>query len=76
MAVLRENLEKIRPSLSEKEIYLLEKRLLSEEPLTLQEIGDHYGVTREAVRQLEQRLVGKIRRAVTAALHEEDIDDE
>lgn len=71
MAVLQDNLEKIRPSLSEKEIYLLEKRLLSDEPLTLQEIGDHYGVTREAVRQLEQRLIGKIRRAVTASLHED-----
>ncbi|MES2964162.1 MAG: RNA polymerase factor sigma-32 [Bdellovibrionota bacterium] len=76
MAVLRDNIEKIRPQLSQKEIYLLENRLLSEEPLTLQEIGDQFGVTREAVRQLEQRLIGKIRRAVTAALHEDGSDDE
>lgn len=76
MAVLRENLEKIRPQLNEKETYLLEKRLLADEPLTLQEIGDHFGVTREAVRQLEQRLIGKIRRAVTASLHVDEPADE
>jgi len=68
MAVLRENLAKIRDSLSEKELYILETRLLADEPLTLQEIGDHFGVTREAVRQLEARLIGKIRAAVTESL--------
>ena len=70
MMVLRENIEKLRPGLSEKEIYLLEKRVLSDEPLTLQEIGDHYGVTREAVRQLEARLILKIKKAFTESLQE------
>lgn len=68
LAVLKENLEKIRGSLSTKETYILETRLLADEPLTLQEIGEHFGVTREAVRQLEARLIGKIRAAVTASL--------
>ena len=40
----------------------------SDEPMTLQEIGEHYGVTREAVRQLESRLIGKIRAAMTGSL--------
>jgi RNA polymerase sigma-32 factor len=66
--VLKENLEKLRPSLSAKETYILEKRILADEPQTLQEIGEHYGVTREAVRQLEARLIGKIRKAVTESL--------
>jgi RNA polymerase sigma-32 factor len=69
--VLKDNLEKLRPSLSAKETYILEKRILADEPQTLQEIGQHYGVTREAVRQLEARLIGKIRKAVTESLHED-----
>jgi RNA polymerase sigma-32 factor len=68
MEVLRENLEKIRSTLSEKETFILENRILADEPLTLQEIGDHYRITREAVRQLEARLIGKIRAAVTSSL--------
>jgi RNA polymerase sigma-32 factor len=42
--------------------------MLSHEPMTLQEIGEHYGVTREAVRQLEARLMGKIRDLVEESL--------
>jgi RNA polymerase sigma-32 factor len=76
MNVLKENLEKIRSSLSLKEIYILENRLLADEPMTLQEIGDHYGVTREAVRQLEVRLIGKIRVAVTNSLGQGTPDDD
>jgi RNA polymerase sigma-32 factor len=68
LAVLKENLAKIRGSLSTKETYILETRLLADEPLTLQEIGEHFGITREAVRQLEARLIGKLRASVTASL--------
>lgn len=75
LEVLRENLAEIRDSLSEKELFVLQNRILSDEPMTLQEIGDHYGTTREAVRQLEARLIGKIRKAVTDDLHYEDHDE-
>jgi RNA polymerase sigma-32 factor len=66
--VLKKNLEHLRPQLNEKELYILEHRMLSHEPMTLQEIGEHYGVTREAVRQLEARLMGKIRDLVEESL--------
>ncbi len=62
--LLKNEIEGIKPSLSERELYLLEHRVLSEEPLTLQDIGESWGVTREAVRQVEARLVGKIKTAV------------
>jgi RNA polymerase sigma-32 factor len=68
--VLRRNLEKIRPQLGEKEVFLLETRVLADEPLTLQEVGDKWGVTREAVRQMEARLIAKIRDAVTSSLNQ------
>ncbi len=61
LARLEEQIEKIRPDLNEREIFILENRMLADEPLTLQQIGDKYGITREAARQLEARLIQKIR---------------
>jgi len=40
---------------------IVEQRILAEEPKTLQELGDEFGITRERVRQLEARLVGRLR---------------
>jgi len=59
--IFSRKLREIRSRLDEKEIELLEKRLLSETPLTLQEIGDKYHITKERVRQIENRLKKKIR---------------
>lgn len=70
LKILNENLDAIRPELSERELFLLESRLLADEPLTLQEVGDKYGITREAVRQLEVRLMDKIKKRVMAGLGE------
>lgn len=62
LSLLNEGIEELRDSLNERERELLEDRLLADEPLTLQEIGEKYGVTREAVRQMENRLMLKIRK--------------
>ena len=64
LAHLHEAIEKLRPTLNEREIFLLDARVLADEPLTLQEIGDKYGTTREAVRQMEERLMKKIKKTV------------
>jgi len=61
---LTSKIDEIRPTLNEREQYLLDARLLSDEPLTLQEIGEKYGITREAVRQMEVRLMEKIRKTM------------
>ena len=48
----------------EKERYIYEHRLLppeGTEPLTLQEIGDRYALTRERARQIEARLTSRLR---------------
>jgi RNA polymerase sigma-32 factor len=42
-------------------VILLEERILNDDPLTLAEIGEKYGITREAVRQAETRLMKKIK---------------
>ncbi len=64
LSLLMEAIDSLRSELNEKEIILLEERVLSDEPLTLQEIGDKYGISREAVRQSEARLMKKIREAM------------
>jgi RNA polymerase sigma-32 factor len=58
---LKDKIEELRPELNERELIMLEERLLNDEPLTLQEIGEKYGITREAVRQAEVRLMKKIK---------------
>ena len=42
--------------LSDKERDILQSRLLSDTPDTLQDIGDRYGVSRERIRQIETQL--------------------
>ncbi|OXS28004.1 MAG: RNA polymerase subunit sigma-70 [Desulfovibrio sp. MES5] len=58
--LVRSKLKTIIPKLNEKELYILHNRLLTDEPITLREIGERYNITRERVRQLEARLVEKI----------------
>lgn len=53
--------------LNEKERFIVEKRLMSEEPLTLQEIGNRYQISRERARQLEERAKKKLKLALSAA---------
>lgn len=61
LALLRSQIEGLRSELNERETILLEERILADDPLTLQEIGEKYGITREAVRQAEVRLMKKIK---------------
>lgn len=56
--------------LSEKEGMILQQRLMAEEPLTLQAIADKYGLTREAIRISEKRLVEKIKTYMKEALRD------
>jgi RNA polymerase sigma-32 factor len=48
--------------LSEKEMYVIKNRVMAEEPLTLQEIGDHLKLSRERVRQIESEALKKLKK--------------
>ena len=52
-------------TLTDKERDIIERRILNEDPETLQQIGDRLGVSRERVRQLENRALKKLRKAMT-----------
>lgn len=69
LSLLMNVVDKLRSALTEKEKILLEERVLSDEPLTLQEIGDKYKITREAVRQTEVRLMKKIKDAMSSSIN-------
>ncbi len=68
--LLHDHLREILPSLSEKEAYILEHRLLTDDPVTLREIGERYNVTRERVRQLEARLLQKLKAKLSAGIND------
>jgi RNA polymerase sigma-32 factor len=59
--LLRARLGEFRATLAGKDVIIFDKRMNAEDPLTLQELGDEFGISRERVRQLEARLTGKLR---------------
>jgi RNA polymerase sigma-32 factor len=60
-AILHDELVRFRKTLGGKDATIFDKRMVAEDPLTLQELGDEFGVSRERVRQLESRISGKLR---------------
>jgi RNA polymerase sigma-32 factor len=56
-----ERLDHFEKSLAGKELVIFRERLRAEQPKTLQEIGEAYGITRERVRQLEARVMEKLK---------------
>ena len=60
--MLLNKLQEYRKRLSEKELYIFDKRIMSESPLTLQELGDKYSISRERVRQIQERIIKKIKK--------------
>lgn len=56
-------LEQIDSVLNDKERFILNARLLSDEPETLQTIAEQFSVSRERVRQIEANLLKKLRTA-------------
>jgi len=61
LQMLAKEIPPFRKSLNDKEKRVLDARILSEEPKTLQEVADEFGLTRERVRQIESKLIEKLR---------------
>jgi len=55
--ILHEKLAVLKKNLNERELDILENRLFSDSPTTLQEIGKRYGISRERVRQIESNMI-------------------
>ena len=50
--------------LNERERYIFEHRIMTDEPMTLQEIGDHFNISRERARQIEKVLSHKVSKSL------------
>jgi RNA polymerase sigma-32 factor len=61
LTLISERLPAFEKTLNEKELKVLQARILSEEPKTLQEVADLYGLTRERARQIEAKVITKLR---------------
>ncbi len=60
--IFREKLERFAAGITdERERFIYDNRLMAEDPLTLQAVGEHFGVTRERARQLEKRMVKRLK---------------
>ncbi|MDO8494869.1 MAG: sigma factor-like helix-turn-helix DNA-binding protein, partial [Deltaproteobacteria bacterium] len=59
--ILKEKLAEFTKKLNEKEMKIFHERLIADLPITLQEIGDEYSISKERVRQIEERLLQKLR---------------
>ena len=64
---LSARLDVLRARLTDKEQVVLDQRLLSDDPATLQDIGKQFGITRERVRQVERGLKRKLARKLSPA---------
>jgi RNA polymerase sigma-32 factor len=59
--LLHNKIAEFRKKLNKRELEIFEQRIFSDAPVTLQEIGDRYKISRERVRQVEKAIVKKMR---------------
>jgi RNA polymerase sigma-32 factor len=60
-SLLHNKIAKFRKKLTKRELEIFDLRIFSDSPVTLQKIGDRYGISRERVRQVEKNVIKKIR---------------
>jgi RNA polymerase sigma-32 factor len=62
--------ERALKKLDDRERFIISKRFMEEIPWTLQKLGEHFGTSRERVRQLEKRALAKLKREFSPSLLE------
>jgi RNA polymerase sigma-32 factor len=58
--------------LDRRERYIIEQRVMSDRPMTLKELGEHFGFSRERARQLEIRAKEKLKQELVTLANEID----
>lgn len=61
LEIFEEHLIEFRATLKGRDLDVFNDRLMAEKPLTLQEIGDRYGISRERARQIEARILKNLK---------------
>ena len=63
-AIFKKHLDEFKKRITGRDLELFEDRLLSVQPMTLQEFGERHGISRERARQIEVRLMQKLKEFV------------
>ncbi len=66
--MLREKMGEFKKLLDEKERYILEHRIMAEDPITLREIGERFSTSRESIRQLQTKISKNLTRNLRASM--------
>jgi RNA polymerase sigma-32 factor len=59
--IFHNSLQTFHHTLKKKEQDILSQRLLAEKPVSLQQLGDKHKISRERIRQIEERMIKKLR---------------
>ena len=59
--LLHNKVSEFRKQITDRELEIFDQRIFSDSPVTLQEIGDRYHISRERVRQIEKNVIKKMR---------------
>jgi RNA polymerase sigma-32 factor len=65
---LQQKVAQVVSVLNEKERFIIERRITSDEPMTLQEIATHFSISRERVRQIEEGALKKVKNSLLPLL--------
>ncbi len=63
--VFEEHLLEFEKTLKDRELEIFKERLLSENPISLQELGTRYGISRERIRQVETKILQNLKEFVS-----------
>ncbi|MCK9362670.1 MAG: RNA polymerase sigma factor RpoH [Syntrophales bacterium] len=63
-SIVQRNIAGALSKLNDKESFIIRNRVMADNPLTLQEVGDHFRVTRERARQIEKQALKKMALAI------------
>lgn len=72
-ALFKKKVAEFMKTMNERDLNILQNRILSEEPKSLLEIGEFYGISKERVRQLEANIIKRLKKYIEKEI--KDIDD-
>ncbi len=64
---LRDKVEEVLGTLNERERFIIRHRIMTEDPMTLQAVGDKFRISRERVRQIEGEALKKLKEQLAGA---------
>jgi len=64
---LKDEVEEALGNLNERERFIISQRIMADDPMTLQELGDTFKISRERVRQIEGEALRKLKDRLASA---------